>query len=76
MQIIVVDDEPLMLKRLKQCIEEAESACQLFAFSSSQEAFAFAREHKVDVCFLDINMPGMDGVTLAKVIIWDTILWG
>ena len=66
MRIITVDDEPLMLKKLQRCIEEAEPEAQLFAFSSSREALAFAEQSKIDVCFLDIHMPGMDGVTLAK----------
>jgi len=66
MQIVAVDDEPLMLEKIKRCIEEAEPDSQLFTFDSPAEALSFAENHLVDVFFLDICMPGMDGVTLAK----------
>ena len=66
MQIVAVDDEPLMLASLKRCIEEAEPNSQLFAFEKARDALAFAETNRVDVFFLDISMPGMDGVTLAR----------
>ena len=66
MRIIAVDDEPLMLQKLRRCIEEAEPESELYTFGTSAEALAFVRGHTVDVCFLDIHMSGMDGVTLAK----------
>lgn len=66
MQIVAVDDEPLMLERLKRSIEEAEPDSQLFTFDRPKDALAFAQAHTVDVFFLDICMSGMDGVTLAK----------
>lgn len=66
MLIIAVDDERLMLERMRRCITEAEPEAELFLFSSSVEALEFAESHSIDVCFLDISMAAMDGVTLAK----------
>jgi len=66
MKIIVLDDEPLMLQKMKKCVEEAEPGCDVNVFSSSFKALSFVRENKVNVCFLDISMPGMDGVALAR----------
>lgn len=65
-RIIAVDDEHLMLERMRRCVREAEPDAQLILFSSSKEALEYAGAHTVDVCFLDISMPVLDGVTLAK----------
>ncbi len=66
MQIVAVDDEPLMLEKMKRSIKEAEPDSKLFTFATPKEVLKFAEKHKVDVFFLDVRMPGMDGVTLAK----------
>ena len=65
-RIIAVDDEHLMLERMRRCVREAEPDAQLILFSSSKEALEYAGAHTIDVCFLDISMPVLDGVTLAK----------
>ena len=66
MQIVAVDDEPLMLEKIKRSIEEAEPNSQLYIFEKPKDVLSFAKTHKVDVFFLDVRMSGMDGVTLAK----------
>lgn len=66
MEIVAVDDEVLMLEKMKRVIEEAEPESKIYVFEKSKEVLAFARNHKVDVFFLDVSMPVMDGVTLAK----------
>lgn len=66
MRIVAVDDELLMLERMRRSVMEAEPTCQLFTFQKPQQALEFAGREEVDVFFLDIQMPGMDGVTLAK----------
>ena len=66
MQIVAVDDEPLMLEKIKRSIEEAEPTSQLYIFEKPKDVLSFAKTHKVDVFFLDVRMSGMDGVTLAK----------
>ncbi|OUO91103.1 hypothetical protein B5F40_04785 [Gordonibacter sp. An230] len=45
---------------------DAGAAVDIRLFSLSREALAFARERRVDVAFLDIEMPGMGGLALAK----------
>lgn len=66
MEIVAVDDEVLMLEKMKRVIEEAEPESKLYVFERSKEVLEFAKNHKVDVFFLDVSMPVMDGVTLAK----------
>lgn len=66
MNIIVVDDEPLALRGIARLVREAGEAGEVQEFSLPRTALAFAREHLVDVAFLDIEMPGMSGIELAK----------
>lgn len=66
MKTIIVDDEILSLKRfirLSQNIPELNITGQ---FTSSEEALEFAGENQIEIAFLDIEMPVMSGIDLAK----------
>ena len=66
MNIIAVDDENLILLDLRDAIKEVVPECTLTCFRIPEDAFDYAKENQVDIAFLDISMPGMDGLTLAK----------
>ena len=66
---IAVDDEVLMLGALAAAIEASPDIAEVTKFSNCEEALAFATDHAVDVAFLDINMRGMGGLTLAEKIV-------
>ena len=66
MKIIVVDDEIIQLEQLKEAIYEVVPDCELNGFSNPLEALAWAKENRPEIAFLDIQMPVMDGITLAK----------
>ena len=66
MNIILVDDEPLQLLRLEKAVKEAIPDAKTHSFSSSKEAMEATKEHIFDLAFLDIEMPGTNGVQLAK----------
>ena len=65
MKIICVDDEPLAVEyTLDQCslIPEIDEA---IGFKTAQSALNWLRDHSADIAILDINMPEIDGITLA-----------
>ena len=66
---IAVDDEVLMLGALVAAIQASPDITEVTKFSGCDEALAFVEENPVDVAFLDINMRGMGGLTLAERII-------
>lgn len=65
MQIVCVDDEALILDLTVSMCRELEQHPAVEGFRSANDAFRWLGEHRADVAILDINMPDMDGITLA-----------
>ncbi|MBT8141880.1 MAG: response regulator transcription factor [Gammaproteobacteria bacterium] len=70
MQILIVDDEPLARKRLANLLQNealAEFAIEVVAEAGNgEDGLALALKHKPDVILLDIRMPGLDGLQVAR----------
>ena len=66
MKIIVVDDEAMQLEMLKDAVREAVPDCELTGFSNPLEALDWSRANAPEIAFLDIQMPVMNGIALAK----------
>ncbi len=66
---IAVDDEPLMLGALTKAIKASSDIVSVADFTSCEAALDFIKSNPADVAFLDINMRGMGGLSLAEKII-------
>lgn len=66
MRAIIVEDEVLAREELKYFIENYSSIDVVDEFEDGIEVLKFMQENVVDVIFLDINIPLLDGVLLAK----------
>lgn len=67
MNIVVVDDEQGALEDfIYQLYEIKELSADVRTFSRGKDALAYLEDHHADVAFLDICMPDMDGMVLAK----------
>ena len=62
LKCIVVDDEPLGRRILEEYIAEIPDLLLTGSFNSALEAQGFTDENKVDLIFLDINMPRVSGI--------------
>ena len=60
-QAFVLDDEPLAVRRLSRMLEETGRVEVAGASSDPVDAVEWLSANQVDVLFLDIQMPGMDG---------------
>src|SRR5580658_4841876 len=60
--ILIVDDEPVITPSLSRWL--AEDGYDVGTASSAAEALRRFQERRWDVAFLDIMMPGMDGLEL------------
>ncbi|EMS69103.1 response regulator [Ruminiclostridium cellobioparum] len=65
LKTILVDDEELSIKRLNKILAECGEIQICNTFSNSLEAYEYIKENKIDVAFLDISMPDMDGMTFS-----------
>jgi len=66
---ILVDDERPALDELEYLLKDYEDISIVGKFREPRKALEYVLMHDVDVCFLDISMPEMDGFILAEAII-------
>ena len=64
----VIDDEPLAAQLIASYIEKTPFMQLVGTYSSSQEAVKTILENQVDLVFLDIEMPQLNGLEFAKII--------
>jgi len=60
MSILVLDDEAIVLKRLKPALEKA--GYEVEAFSRSSDASSRIMEREFDIVVTDLKMEGLDGM--------------
>ena len=63
---IAIDDEPLALKQIVAYIEKTPFLMLSGRFESAMQAIPFLQENNVDLAFLDINMPDLNGMDFIK----------
>lgn len=68
MHVIYVDDEQPALDNFRLTTANFSEIRDLHTFLSGGEALKYVCNHTVDVAFLDMEMPGMHGLELAKAI--------
>ena len=66
MNCIAVDDEPLALKLLQDNISKVPFLKLAAACNDAFEAMKALQENKIDLVFIDIQMPGLTGLQFIK----------
>ncbi|MGL4607529.1 MAG: response regulator [Eubacteriaceae bacterium] len=65
---VIVDDEVIVGEYLEDICKEHSNVKILGNFQSSTTALNFIKKNEVDIVFLDIEMPEMDGIALGEAI--------
>lgn len=63
---IAIDDEPLALTQIKGYIEKTPFLSLEATFESGIEALDYLQNNKIDLMFVDIQMPDLNGMDLVK----------
>jgi DNA-binding LytR/AlgR family response regulator len=71
---IAIDDEPLALKVIDSHCEKTDFINLQKTFTHPTEALKYIRKYPVDLLFVDIQMPSMNGITLVKAIQQNTMI--
>ena len=66
MNILLVDDENLQLTRLENAVRSALPEAKLLSFTNPVKALESTKDVQIDIAFLDIEMPVVNGIQLAK----------
>ncbi|MDE3742044.1 LytR/AlgR family response regulator transcription factor [Maribacter polysaccharolyticus] len=63
---LIVDDEPLAINVIKNYLDQLDDFEISETFNNAVDALNFLKSNTVDVIFLDINMPVLDGINFIK----------
>jgi two-component system LytT family response regulator len=65
---LIVDDEPLARERLRQLLADQEDVLVVGEAASGEEALRALTELDPQLLFLDVQMPGVDGLAVARAV--------
>ena len=65
---IIIEDELPAIEELKYFLNEEKEIKLIEEFESPLDTLNFLEKNMIDVVFLDINMPDMNGINLGKII--------
>lgn len=66
MRCLIVDDEPIARRGMVKLVGSRSELSVAGVAADAREALAFLDENSVDLIFLDIEMPGLNGMELAR----------
>lgn len=69
MKIAFADDERHALERFKMLVKEHPTVELCGLFEDGESLLTFAEDHPLDVVFLDIEMPGQNGLAVAEALL-------
>ena len=66
LKCLIIDDEPLAINVIKNYLNQFSTIDIINTFNNAIEALEFLKSNEIDLIFLDINMPLLDGLNFIK----------
>ncbi len=67
-RILLADDHPLVREGLRSCLIQQKNFEVVGEAADGEEAIRLVKTHSPDIVLLDINMPGMNGLEAARIL--------
>ena len=67
-KLLIADDHPLLRNGIVSLLKSEESFVVVATAGNGNEVLELVAKKNIDVCLLDINMPGMDGMDTARLL--------
>ena len=64
--ILIVEDEPIQLEGMVEVVRHCEPQADIVSWENAEDALAAAERISCDIAFLDIELPGEDGLALGR----------
>jgi two-component system LytT family response regulator len=68
LRVLIVDDEPMARHRLKRFLQKAADVTVVAECGDGASAVSAIQEHDLDVVFLDVQMPKLNGFDVVRTI--------
>ncbi|MGB3774914.1 MAG: response regulator, partial [Leeuwenhoekiella sp.] len=66
LKCIIIDDEPLAVNVIKNFVGQIKDLQLIKSFNNAIDSLQFLQTETVDLIFLDINMPVLDGLSFLE----------
>ena len=66
MKAIIIDDNEIALLAIQQCVLKAEQITLVKTFNNALQALSYIASNPIDLIFLDIEMPELNGIEFIK----------
>jgi len=66
LKCLIIDDEPLAIKVVENYLQQNNDTELVDTFDNAIDGLNFLKNNRVDLIFLDINMPLLDGLNFIK----------
>lgn len=67
--VLIIDDHPLFRVGIHFLLGQLEESLTIYESNNYEEAVELADQHSLDLILLDLNMPGMSGVSAMEMLI-------
>jgi YesN/AraC family two-component response regulator len=74
MKLLIADDHPIFRKGLKGIILESFPDIEIYEAQNGTEAIEIIRSKTPDISILDINMPEINGLDVAQLVLKEKLL--